>query len=767
VRVRRSGAFRSINGAITAVRARPGHLLLLSATTGLVAGPRVSPPALALIVVALVALAGGKTRALACLAVMLACASLAQTRLAALDQHGAAAAFRAAAPAHVDAILLEPPRARAGGWRAIAEARGVRLLVRGRGARPRWPEGLRIRATGTLRKPGEHDAWLRSRHVALVLEARAARSTGGRRAGIAGAIDRVRDSAVAPITARLPEAESGLLRGMALGDDSALPRADLDALRAAGLGHLVAASGQNIALLALLANALGAAAGIGRRARLLGILALIALYVPLAGGGPSIQRAAVMGTAALVATLASRPAARWYALLLAAALTLALDPACIDHPGWQLSFAATAGIALLAPGTSAALRRRGVPGALADALAITIAATIATAPISAAVFGRVSIVGLAANVLAAPLVAPITWLGMLAAALAQLSPAAGGLPATLAGPPLACLLTLARAAAAVPGAQSDPSPLVVLAGSCAAAALLVRIRDGAPANTRLLTRTLAALASCAVLAALIPHLTAPDPPTPPQPGTLRMSFLDIGQGDATLLQDSAAALLVDSGPPRGPIVAALRRAGVQRLSALAATHAQADHLGGADRVLRALPVELLLDGRDGVREDEGAEMARAARERGVRDFAPHAGERLKLGGLVADVLWPPPRPPGTPPSGDPNDRATVMLVRAAGIRVLLTADAESGVLAQLDLPPVDVLKVSHHGSADEGLPALLVRLRPRVAVIEVGAGNSYGHPVPETIAALRAAGARVLRTDRDGTVVIEARRGRLTIRTAT
>ena len=100
----------------------------------------------------------------------------------------------------------------------------------------------------------------------------------------------------------------------------------------------------------------------------------------------------------------------------------------------------------------------------------------------------------------------------------------------------------------------------------------------------------------------------------------------------------------------------------------------------------------------------------------------------------------------------------MLLVRDGGVRVLLTADAESNVLAPLDLPPVDVLKVAHHGSADAGLPALLARLRPQIAVIEVGADNSYGHPAPATSAALRAAGARVLRTDRDGTVRHEAAR---------
>ncbi len=144
---------------------------------------------------------------------------------------------------------------------------------------------------------------------------------------------------------------------------------------------------------------------------------------------------------------------------------------------------------------------------------------------------------------------------------------------------------------------------------------------------------------------------------------------------------------------------------------------------------------------------------------------PHAGDRLRLGELEVDVLWPRPRTSEAEAGADPNDRAVVLLARAAGVSVLLTADAESDVLAQLDLPQVDLLKVSHHGSADPGLGPLLERLRPRAAVIEVGADNGYGHPVPATVAALRAAGARVLRTDRDGTVVVEASRGTLGLRT--
>jgi competence protein ComEC len=114
---------------------------------------------------------------------------------------------------------------------------------------------------------------------------------------------------------------------------------------------------------------------------------------------------------------------------------------------------------------------------------------------------------------------------------------------------------------------------------------------------------------------------------------------------------------------------------------------------------------------------------------------------------------------------DPNQRAIVAEARVARFRMLLTADAESDVLSTLDLEPVDVLKVSHHGSADPGLAAVLERLRPGVAAIEVGAHNTYGHPVPATLQALRAAGAAVYRTDEDGSVRLEERDGRLVVAT--
>src|SRR5919108_2976871 len=181
--------------------------------------------------------------------------------------------------------------------------------------------------------------------------------------------------------------------------------------------HLVAVSGQNVTLLALLAWPLLALAGLGRRARLAGVLALIALYVPLTGASPSIMRAGVMGAAGAVAALGGRPASRWYSLLLSGAVTLAVDPRAWQDVGWQLSFAAVAGIFLMVPALMRAFAR--MPEPVAAGMALTVAATIATAPLMSLHFGRISLVALPANIAALAAIAPVMWIGMLASAVAQ------------------------------------------------------------------------------------------------------------------------------------------------------------------------------------------------------------------------------------------------------------------------------------------------------------------------------------------------------------
>ncbi len=645
-----------------------------------------------------------------------------------------------------------------GGWSALAELDGEPVLLRrfeprsgdAATAAASLPEpGSELRVSGSLRRPG---TFARRRHAHAELRADAI-VVAGRRGGPLGALDGVRRAAEAGLDRGLPADAAGLLRGMVLGEDGALQPVTRDAFRASGLSHLVAASGTNVVLLAALATALGAAVGLGFSGRLWLTLALVVVYVPLAGGGPSIQRAGVMGAAAVAAGLVGRPASRWWALELAAAVTLVLDPRSVQDPGWQLSFAAVLAILLLAGRWGRGLAAWGVPGPLAEVTAMTGAATLATAPLVAAHFGQASLVGLPVNLLAAPAVAPVMWLGVAAAGVAQ-AIALGGAVAVVAGAladgldalagfPLGYLIWLARTGASIPGAVVQVGPVVVLACSVALAVAIGsrRGRSAAPAS---------ALACAALVVGLAPAQAGPPPP----PAGFRVTALDVGQGDATLLQDGPTSVLVDTGPPEAGIVARLRRAGVRAIDVLVVTHAQADHLGAAPEVLLGVPVAMVLDGRDGVASAGGDRMAALARERRIPLVAPRAGQEVRLGGLLLRVLWPRAEPAAAHAGSDPNQRAIVLEAEAEGARVLLTADAESDVTTRLDLEHVDVLKVAHHGSADPGLPALLARLRPRVAAIEVGVHNTYGHPAPTTLAALAGLPV-VVRTDRDGTVRLD------------
>jgi competence protein ComEC len=736
--------------------ARPATTVLAAALAGLLLGPA---GALALVPALAAAglVAGTPQRCALLLCTIVVAGGVAHARTAALDRSALGPRMGHAVRASVP--LLDTPRATAFGWRATALLRRERVLLQGAGRTPAFTEGEIVAVAGVLRAPGPREAWLRPRGMHAVLRAGEVRATGRRRSGAAGALDGVRTRAQRALTAGLPQPEGALLRGMVLGDDAGLSVEERGHLRRAGLGHLVAASGANVALLAVLALAACALLGAPLRARLLLVAALTLLYVPLAGGGPSIRRAGVMGLAGIAATLSSRPQDRVHALLLAAVVTLALDPRSVGDPGWQLSFAAVAAIAALGAPLLELLRARGVPPGLAEAAALTLAATIGTAPVSAAAFGTLSLAGIPANVLVAPLVGPITWIGMVASCAGQIWPAAGAWIGSTAGLPLGAVLAIGRAGAGLPAAQVNLGVGAALAAAAAASALVL----WAPA--RHAGARAAPLLVLALIAAIV--LTRPRPIAGPPAGVMRIALLDVGQGDATLVQSGGRAMLVDSGPPDGPVLERLRHLGIRRLDVLVGTHAQADHIGGADRVLRAMPVAAVLDGRDGVREQQGDELARAAAATGARLVPAQAGQRIRIGAVTAEVLSPPPRD-GPPVAGaDPNRRAVVLRVTGAGVRLLLTADAESDVLGPLAPGPAEILKVSHHGSADEGLARLLASLRPRLAVIEVGKGNTYGHPTPATLATLHRAGVRTLRTDRDGTVIVDVRAGRMLVHTHT
>jgi competence protein ComEC len=642
---------------------------------------------------------------------------------------------------------------------ASVEGRGaVRDLVQLRvmkGARLVAPSiGDDLVAAGTLelprRRPGDsldYAGYLRRNGVHAILRARYVERTGRRRGGPAGVVDGLRRRAEAGVSAGLDPRLGALARGMVLGEDEDISDRTAEDFKRSGLAHVLAVSGQNVTLLALLAWPLLAALGLGRSARLAGVIALIAVYVPLTGAGPSIMRAGVMGAAGAVAALAGRPASRWYSLLLAAAVTLAIDPRAWHDVGWQLSFAAVVGIFLLVGLLMRRLHR--LPEPLAAGAATTIAATLATAPLMSLHFGRVSLVSLIANLIALPAIAPIMWIGMLAAAAAQV----WILPAELLNALDAYLLgfvwNVARWSAHAPGAVWQLQ-IASTAGLACGYALVGAA--GAAIGRRRRVAAVAGIAAVLLAVAAVAGARSDQPPPPPG---FRATFLDVGQGDATLFQAPGASVLVDGGPPEADVVAALRAHGVSSLDVVVLTHEQRDHEGGLEAVVRSLPVRLLIDGGAGSQDAQHARIVGAARARGADVIEAAAGQSLALGRLHLQVMSPPAdRTPD--PDEDPNQHAVVLTVSYGSIDFFMPADAESDVTGSLPLRPVEVLKVAHHGSEDEGLRSLIDRLRPQSAVIEVGAGNPYGHPAHLTVSTLAHTVRHVFRTDRDGEVSASA-----------
>jgi competence protein ComEC len=777
-------AAATLQKALFELRSRPQLGLLCSFVAGLLACRQ------AVFVALLAGLAAGvfwsaSGRRLAALAVAAVVAGgfAGSARVDSIDS--AAAQLRPGQRLATVVELLEAPRpGRFGGWSAEVRvrsgaARGARLLARS-DANTRMERGSRAAVTGLLlrprRSPGDsfdYGAYLRRRGIAYTLELESLRLLPGR----AGGIGALRRSAEHALAQGVSQERSALAAGMVLGEDERISPELKDDFRRAGLGHLLAVSGQNVVLLGALALPLLAAAGLGIRARAVVLLCLIAVYVPLAGGEPSLQRAGAMGAAGLMALLAGRPASRWYAFALAAAATLLVNPRASGDPGWQLSFAAVAGLMLLGP----PLRRvlASLPHPLAEGIAATVAATISTLPLAAFHFGSLPVWSLVANLAALPAVAPAMWLGMVQVALAPIAPdavqAAIGHVTALG---LGWIELVARWFSAAPGARLELGLASVkgLAGVYAALAVAClaawrwahraepRLRSTAAEWRRLPRRERRVAVAGTALALVVAVYAATGPARPPR--HLTVSFLDIGQGDATLIQDPrGTAVLFDGGPPEARVALKLRRLGVRRLSLVVSTHQSRDHQGGLHEVLARIPTGLLLENGDGTSDPDFHRLMAEADRRGIRHVAARAGQVLHVGALTITVLSPKPLAPGQPRPSDPNPRGVAAIVSSGSFDLWLSADAESDAILPLPLRPVEAMKVSHHGSADPGLPQVLRRLRPRIAAIEVGAHNLYGHPRPSTLAALRAAVPHVYRTDRDGTVQVTVEDGRMQVRT--
>jgi len=635
-------------------------------------------------------------------------------------------------------VLLELPPER-------APPQGAVLEMRVRPVAPRGPE------TGF-----DERGWLARRGVHVVLRGDGDWRVVGRRGGIGGVGDRLR----AHVEATLARGNAGtrrrLLAGIVLGEDSSIDRELRDAFQASGLMHLLAVSGQNVAIVAFGVVLTARVLGLGRLVGEALAIAVVLAYALAVGWQPSVVRAAVAGTLASLAWIVARPRDRWHALAVGALVLLVWIPRSVLEPGFQLSFAAVAAIFVVLPRVSGVPDAYPVPRGLWDVLVVAVACGLVTAPIVWLHFGRVALWTVPANVAAEPAMPPLISLSLAAAAIEPVSPDVATALAWLAGWCAWWLAFVARVVAGWPSAQvSSPLVIVVAAALLAAVALVRRLpryrRRGAIAGVVALALTVTA-AACALRPT--PSWTAPT--------GLRVTFLDVGQGDSVLVEAPGAAVLVDEGPPEADVAGQLRHLGVRSLTAIVLTHPERDHIGGAARVLDRLAVGTLLEpGIEAPTPYRDAALDEA-RRRAVQVVVIHAGEVFRVGKLRLRILWP--DDPGLP-SENPNEHAVVALASYGATDVLLTADAESDVTSQLQLRPVEVMKVAHHGSEDPGLPDLLRVLRPRLAVISVGAHNDYDHPRPETMAALAAVpGLETLRTDENGRIVVESDGRTLSVR---
>ncbi|HEY6638125.1 MAG TPA: ComEC/Rec2 family competence protein [Solirubrobacterales bacterium] len=679
-------------------------------------------------------------------------------RLHAIDR-GALRA-RAGVHASLSGFVAAVPRRDHGEVDVRVDSPAGRVLVVAPEPVAELPVGSEVRAAGVLGEPEPwRAAYLRRQGIAMTLRADRIDRGEGRRGGLNGWIDEVRVRAEAALGRGMPEGEAALARGFVLGQDDRIDGRTRDDFQRSNLTHLLAVSGENVILLGVLAWPLLALVGLPLRARLVGTLCLIAIYVPVTGAGPSIQRAGVMGAAGLIAALADRPRARWYAVLLAAGATLAVNPRAEGDVGWQLSFAAVIGIMLWAKRLAAALsedaERRSARHALAEAVAVTVSATVATAPLMASAFDQFSPAALPANILAAPAVAPAMWLGMLTGI-------AGQLP-LLPVEPLnwldsLCLAYIAQVAHWL--AAPDWALLTVHLGSvssvaAAFAVLLIAMevvlrrlgRFTGLGRARGPLACLAAVAALSVGSAVLWPFGGRAPQAPADDFVVRV--LDVGQGDSILLQPpDADPILIDTGPPDDGVEDRLRQLGIQELAAIVITHDQSDHAGDLGELLESLEVDRLVYGRD------DPELRGAALGAGVEPHRLVEGGGIDSGELQLTALWPP-RELVAETDGDPNLLCLVLVARWHHFSMLLTGDAEAESVP-IDPGPVDVLKVAHHGSEDEGLDGLLDRSAPKLAVISVGAGNPYGHPADPTLAELRTHRVPTYRTDRQGEIEIEA-----------
>ncbi|MEO6941721.1 MAG: ComEC/Rec2 family competence protein [Terrimesophilobacter sp.] len=556
----------------------------------------------------------------------------------------------------------------------------------------------------------------------------------------------------------LPGDGGALLPGLAIGDTSAVSPSLDTAMKSTSLSHLTAVSGANCAVVVALIMILGRALGASRRVRVVMSLAILTGFVIVVTPDASVLRAAVMAAIVLGSMATGRPARGLPVLCLALIVLLAVDPWLSRDYGFILSVLATAGLLVLA-GPLAGVLSRWLPVPVAAVVSIPLAAQLACQPVLILLNPAIPVYGVIANLLTEPAAPIATVLGLLGCVGLPVFEPFGRVVMVVAWLPSAWIAAVARFFADAPGAQAPWLPDGW--GSAAltiviALVLLVVFRP----RTRVTRRLAGALVISviayvgAIAGAQVGHRNA-------LPPSWQVAACDIGQGDAVLVRSLGEVALIDTGPQPERLDACLDELGVDRIQLLVLSHYDLDHVGGTaavvGRVDRAI-VGPISDGGDSA-------LRTKLSDAGARVDEVSRGETGMLGELRWQVLWPPDRlgsiEPGNPAS---------VTVRFDGVGECangclsslflgdLGEEAQSRMLGIAHPDAVDVVKVAHHGSADQ-CERLYERVQARVGIIGVGAGNSYGHPTDVVLGILRRVGTVATRTDLDGMVLLSPSSG--------
>ena len=560
----------------------------------------------------------------------------------------------------------------------------------------------------------------------------------------------------------LPGDGGALLPGLAIGDTSAVSPALDTAMKTSSLSHLTAVSGANCAVIIALIMAAGGALGIGRGWRITASVVVLLGFVVLVTPQPSVLRAAVMAVLVLAALGSGRPVRGVPVLALAVLILLTMDPWLARSYGFILSVLATGGLLVLSRPLTMFLAR-GLPLALSAVIAIPLAAQLACQPVLILLNPSIPLYAVPANMLAEPAAPIATVLGLVACLALPWLPPLGQLVARLAWLPSSWIAGTARFFDSLPG-NSIPWLSGALGVAMAAAIILLGLvlvlqRDGRATRLR-------RLAAGALVLTLVGYVGVVGGDRLRQavsrPQDWEIAACDIGQGDAVLVRSAGRVALIDAGPDPALLRHCLDVLGIRRIDLLVLTHYDLDHVGGTSAVLGIVDRAMMGPPAD----VHDTRLAQSVRDAGAEVDQVSRGESGMLGELRWTVLWPPTRLGDVQPGND----ASVTLQFAgldacAGgcLSALFLGDLGEQPQARMlaanrDLGRVDVVKVAHHGSADQN-PALYAKVAAAVGIIGVGAHNRYGHPTDRLLQILTGVGTRAERTDRQGMVLVSPRPG--------